>query len=156
MNIVRFAGVALLRAWLVFSVIAVLGVVVSLILDGDNLLESDDPYIVGSVFGCICACLTFVYTVAEALKKDGCTKDLIYTVVLSLWCALLWVGSCGPGEGAGFIGFFAIGSLVGGALAWLLCSFKLPNKVSAAICVVGILFVAMRIFVSVKVFGRLW
>ncbi len=128
-TLARFAGALTLRAWVAFSALAIVGFAVFLRIDGDDPLESDDPYLLGFVFGGIAAGSAGVYTVAEGIARRAgrlWLRDLIYGAVLAAWCLFLWIGSRGGGEGAGILAYAVVASLIVGVLVYPLCRFRLP------------------------------
>jgi hypothetical protein len=147
----------LVRAWTAFSEVAVVGFLAFLFLDRDNPFRSDDPYLVGLLFGAIAACLAFVYTVtetvAERLRRPGLTAP-VYTGIVGAWCLSLWAGSWATREGADLLVFVATGSLIAGALTWILCRVTLPRAVAAPLSCIGALLVVMYFVVAVGMARR--
>ena len=68
-TLIRVIGNLVLRGWLVFSVLAAIGFVLWLIMDRDDPLHSDDPYLAGLFVGIVGACLSSVYTVMESIAQ---------------------------------------------------------------------------------------
>src|SRR5688500_18120090 len=110
---VGLAGGGLMRAWRVFSALAVIWFVVALCIDWDNPLHSDDPYIIGFLFGTVGAAASVVYSLGELVGRRlgrNALRDVGYWVVLAAWCVLLVVTTRNS-EGEDMAVFVAIGSL---------------------------------------------
>jgi hypothetical protein len=153
----QFVGTLALRSWLVFSALAVLGFVVFLFLDGDNPLQSDDPYLVGFFFGTVAACFAILFTVMESIAQRVrriTVRDLVYSVVLAGWCLLLLAGSRGGGEGEGILVFSASASFVSGLLTYPLCRYNPPRVVVIVVSCMGVLLFAMYGVVCVRMAQR--
>lgn len=141
----RLAGVGLFRAWLAYSLLGILGTVFFIIIDHDHPLKSDDPWIVGCIFGGIAACATVPYTATELFRKDGPVKHAVYALALCVWCLLLWVGELQASEGAGILAFFSWASLIAGAITWPLLRLKLPLTIWVGISLGGGLVFGMYV-----------
>jgi hypothetical protein len=63
--------VALLRTWLAFSVTAFVAALVFSLLDGDNLLRSDDPYLAGGFAAVFCAGFSLLFGVTGAFGRSS-------------------------------------------------------------------------------------
>ncbi len=64
-----FFVASLRRAWLGFAGLTLFGFVAFLIIDRDNLLRSDDAYLVGFLLGGIAAGMSLVYSIAESCAR---------------------------------------------------------------------------------------
>jgi hypothetical protein len=141
----------LLRAWLAFSALAIIGASTFLIIDRDDPLRSDDPYLAGIFLGIVAACATAVYSVAEKIGqhfgREG-LRDRVYVGALTAWCLFWWLCSFAGGNGIGAI--YSAVSLGSGSLTWPLCRFALPGTVVAAISCGGALLLAMYCVVAVR------
>ena len=154
-SFLQLAGISLLRAWLVFSALAVLGFAVLLFIDRDDPLRSDAPYLVGFFVGAVGACWAIVYTAVENIAQQvGRMRLLVYAIVLAAWCLLLWAGSRAGGEGGDLLNCAAIASLVIGLLTYCLCRFSLPRVLVVIISCAGLLLLAMYCAVCVVMAQR--
>ena len=141
---------AVARAWLAFCLLSFLFALAFLLIDGNNPLRSDDPYIVGFLFGSIGACHTLVYSAAELIKKDGYFKDVIWLVACGLWCALLYLTWWSAVEGRGIILYILVGSLIVAAVEWPLLRFGVPRVVFVATSIIGAALIVLCLFVVVQ------
>jgi len=156
-NFGHFLGISVLRAWLAFSALGVLGFVFFWFMDRDNPLRSDDPYVVGFAFGIVAACCAIVYTVTERIaQRVGRTqlRDSVYAILLAAWCLLLWAGSRGGGEGSGVLAFSAAASLVIGLLTYPLCRYKSPRVLVTIMSCTAVLLLAMYCVVCIRMAQR--
>lgn len=149
----QLARILITRAWLAFSVLAIVGFTVFLFIDRDDPLRSDDPYLVGFIFGMVAAGLAAVYTAIEIFAQRLNLRHLsgfTYSVVLAGWCALMWALSRRGGEGAELFVYFAVASLGIGLLTYPLCRFRIPRTFAVIISGMGGLIVIMYCFVSLR------
>lgn len=128
------------RVWLVFSSVLVLGVLTETVLLDENPLLSDNPHILGILFAIVAAGLALVYSVAESFQRLAQRRHQIVAAVLIVWCLAFAIGEFfSDGEADGWPLFIAIGSAISGAVAWSLCTLRLPFWLRTVISVAGIL-----------------
>lgn len=146
---------SLLRLWFVFSFVFVLGILAGMALDGDNPLVSDDPYIEGFVM-CIPALgLAFIYCLADSFRRLARWKHWIVASVLTIWCLTFGLGELVVnGEGDGILLAIAIGSLVAGVVAWLLCVLRVPTWMRAVVSAAGATSLLAYGCVAVRLMAR--
>lgn len=142
---------AVARAWLAFCLLSFLFALAFLLLDGDNPLRSDDPYIVGFLFGSIGACHTLVYSAAEWLKQGKRFKHVIWLLALALWCALLCLTWWSAAEGRGIILHILMGSLIVAAVEWPLLRFGVPRTFYAITSIAGATLIGLYLYVATQV-----
>jgi hypothetical protein len=130
----RLLSVVLVRGWLAFVVVACLGGGVAIVLDGDNPLQSDDPYLVGFICGLFAGAAALVYTLVEKHCSSRGTALALYASLLLAWCAfLLALGRVFDGlEGAAFYPYASAASLLSGLFAWITFQWR-PHWRSVAI-----------------------
>ena len=148
-KVLEFLAATLRRAWVAFSLVAMLGLVVAEIMEPENLLVSDDPYLAGAVFGAIAAGMAAVYSLAEL---PGWHR-VVYPVAVCSWCVLLLVVGCSGGEGSGMALFIAQGSVVSALVSWAVCRMRI-GRVWIAVAALGVAFVAMYAFVASRMAAR--
>ena len=149
----RLLGTRVLRAWLASSAFAILGFAVNWFIDGDDPLQSDDPYIVGFVFAIVAACFAIVYTVTETIAQRVSriqSRGFLYGILLVAWCLLLLAGSCRGGEAAPALEFAAAASLVIGLLTYPLCRYRWPGALVAIMSCMGVLLIVMYCVVWIR------
>jgi hypothetical protein len=148
-----FLRLAIIRAWCAFSLLSFLFGCWFLLMDGDNLLRSDDPYLVGFLFGGVAAVLAIIYSLAEAVRPGGCFKDVVWLVACSLWCAALFLTwcSCNGGEGGEIALLVLTGSAITAAVEWPLLRFRLPRRAIAVVSTVGVSMISLYLYVVLVV-----
>jgi hypothetical protein len=144
---------AIIRAWCAFSLLSFLFGCWFLLMDGDNLLRSDDPYVVGFLLGGVAAVLTIVYSLAEAVRPGGCFKEVVWLAACSLWCAVLFFAwrSCEGGEGAEIALFVLAGSAITAAVEWPSLRFRLPRMAIAVTSTMSLVMIALYLYVTFMV-----
>jgi hypothetical protein len=147
-------GMAAWKAWLVFSLTAVVGAVLFIFLDGDNPLRSDDPYIAGNLFGGVAAVLAVFHVLVWESTGKRRVAHVASAVLLSLWCGFLFVSSLTPSEGSGILKYLSVTSLAAGMLAWPLVNFELGRKWEIAISCLGVLFWLGYVQVAIHMANR--
>ncbi|MCD4726526.1 MAG: hypothetical protein K8R46_02620 [Pirellulales bacterium] len=140
------------RVWLVFCSLSFLFALLFLLISGCNPLRSDDPYLVGFLFGGIGICLALVYSSAELIKKDGYFKDVIWLVACGLWCAFLCLEwHCASSVGQEIMLYsLLIGSLITAAVEWPLLRFGVPHTFYAITSIAGATLIVLFLFVVVQ------
>lgn len=142
----------IVRVWLAFSALTIVGFAIFWLMVGSDPL-TDNPYIVGFIFGMVAAGLAAVYTVIERFAQRLNRRHLsgfTYAVVLAGWCALLWALSRRGGEGAELFAYSAVASLGIGLLTYLLCRFRIPRTFAVIISGMGGLIVIMYCVVALR------
>ena len=136
----RTLALGLLRAWLAFVIIATPIAIVAAALDGDNLLKSDDPYVLGFALGSIAAAMAGIYTVAERIRRNRAWIAGCYFAVLTVWCAFLLAGSMlgSESEGAEILLYAAGASMFVGIAVWPLFPRRASRKGVVVLSVAGL------------------
>jgi drug/metabolite transporter (DMT)-like permease len=88
----------LIRIWLAFAVAAVVAGLLFAFLAPNNLLRSDDSYVVGFLFGLLAAAMASVYSAVEKLMRTPVQARVCYFLIVTLWSALLLIASLRPGD----------------------------------------------------------
>lgn len=78
----QFLLTALLRAWLAFLSLMLTGFVVSLVIEPESVLKSDDPYVWGFLFGSFAAAASVVYSLANLIWRNRLWASASYFLVL--------------------------------------------------------------------------
>lgn len=138
---------ALGQGWLVYCVIAPIGVMFFAFFDNDSLLHSDDPYIIGNFFGCVAGVLAVVHTCVEQMTRQPRWAHWSSAVALIVWSGILLAV---PGEGRHFARFLGIGSAVAGALAWPLFRHSYAKPVRIALSALGVLLLTMWLVITLR------
>ena len=92
------------RTWLAFCGAAILSGTAMCLVDGDHPLRSDDPYLVGMLFGGLAAFLAAVSAIAEIWLGEGRRNHIALLIVCALWCCC-WTATeffAIEGQGLGF------------------------------------------------------
>jgi hypothetical protein len=110
---------ALIRSWLIFVITAIIAGIAIMIAEGDNPLDSDDPYLAGFLIGGTAAAVMFLSTLFGGTSNRA--ANYWFSAILLLWCAfLLIVEMLNDGEGDGITGMIAAASFVIGSVGWIL------------------------------------
>lgn len=110
--------IAIARVWLTFSLVAFGTALVASILDGDHLLRSDDPYIVGFLVGGACTLFSFTRLLAGVFGGTSAKQWIAYfvTLVVLSGCLIVWdlleLSLEGSGLGILFGTFVGLGGLL--------------------------------------------
>ena len=139
------------RGWIAFVLVALLGGGAWIVLDGDNPLESDDPYIAGFASGLFAALAALVYTLLEKLCAGRKTASALYTGLLLAWCAfLLALERVFSGlEGAALYPYVSAASLLSGLFACVTFQWRPHWRTVAILSIVGAaMFVMYGVAVS--------
>lgn len=139
----------ILQSWLVFCVVAYVGALTMGILDGpDELLRSDDPYIVGAVFGMVSGVGAGVFQLVRSLTDRPWVAHATCAVCLAIWCGLHVVVSMIPGEGREIAKFVAAGSAIAAIVGWPMFGRRFAWPVATVILMAGALFFAAWFVIS--------
>jgi hypothetical protein len=149
-----FVVTSLLRAWLGFSALTILGWLMFLAMDRDNPFHSDDPYLVGFLCGAFAAAMGIIYSVAEKILTTRLAISLCYGVIVGAWTCLLFALAEDSREGGQLFSFFAVVSLIAGALSWPLFAFRLPQSLVIALTVGATTLLGMYGFVVLRLASR--
>ncbi|MBN1393492.1 MAG: hypothetical protein JW959_00475 [Pirellulales bacterium] len=139
------------HAWLVYCSASFLFALAFLILDGDNPLQSDDPYIVGFTFGVIGACHSLFYSMVEAFTRGNRPKHVIWFIAMVLWCAFLCLAWWNALEGQGMILSILFGSLIVAAIEWPLLYFRTSRAAYITASVIGVTQIGLYLYVATQV-----
>ena len=145
-NLKQLVMTALRRAWLAMCTLGTVGFLWFWIVDGDNPLRSDDPYLVGLIFGMFAACLAIIYTATESIgRRVGWRRfqDFAYPIVLAAWCLFLWGNSLRGGEAAAVLSVACVASLIVGALTYPVCRFDVPRRLAVTVSCIAVVLLAM-------------
>ena len=149
---------ASIRAWTAFCALAILGGAMMIAADGDNPLHSDDPYIVGFVFGGIGAVLSAAYSWLAAGRNSPRSADAKFVVILLGWCGFLLVMAFltrNISDGVDEIyQMLVAASLLCGGVAWPLSRFQLPAWLIITLTVCGLAFFGMYVVVARQLAAR--
>lgn len=148
-----FIWLAATRSWLAFCLMSFLFALVFLLIDGDNPLRSDDPYVVGFFFGCIGACLALLYSMVELIKKGGWFKDAVYFVCCGLWTVFLLLAGRNAIEGRWLINYIMLGSLIAAAVEWPLLRFRAPRVLYAIASIACAVLIGLYMFVAARMYS---
>ena len=146
----QFVRTSLLRCWLGFSALTVLGWAAFLVIDGDNPLRSDDPYLVGLICGVFAAVMGLLYSLLEKACTSRTLSTTCYLAILCLWAFLFITLSAQAPEGADIARFIAIAQLLSGVISWPLFAFKIPHGVIALLSGTGLAVLVMYGVVVVR------
>lgn len=141
---------ALGQGWIVFCVIAPIGVIFFAFFDGDNLLHSDDPYIMGTFFGSVAAVLAVIHTGIEQMTEQPRWSHWLSALALILWSGFLLVVSFFAIEGGDYARFLGIGSACAGALAWPLFRRSYSKPVRIAMSALGVLLLTTWLVITAR------
>lgn len=141
----RSAGRALFaRTWVAFAVPAFFVAAVAVALEGHKSWIADDPYLIGSGVGLLCASFAFLYGLMEFFGGSRKLRWAAYFGPLSVLATLL-IGVdlfIPPQEGQGIPTIIAVVAVLGGIGALPLVAFRLPKAVVASATVLGCLYFA--------------
>jgi hypothetical protein len=146
-----FVVASLRRAWLGIVGLTVFGFVAYLIIDRDNLLRSDDPYLVGFLLGGIAAGMSLVYSIAERLRASRWWATFCHGLVLCLWAILVLATSNNSSEAEEMGRVVAGASVVGGAISWPLIAFRIPRNLLVILTAGALTILVMYVVVAVRI-----
>jgi len=141
---------ALLQGWLVFCVVALVGLIVFAIFDGDNIFTSDDPYIMGALFGSVAGVLAALYAGVTHVTGKPRHAVVVCAVALLTWSCPYVALSFTPMEGSDMAGFVGIASIIVGALAWPLYRVSFPKRLQLALSVAGVVYLLAWAVITVR------
>lgn len=138
-------GASALRVWIAFSVSSFVVATAFSILDGDNPLRSDDPYIPGFLAAMFTSSFSLCWVAADWLGSSVSKQHFAYFVPLVLLVGLLliWDFVFPPIEGQGLPTFLAIAVSVGGVAAYPFHFLKLVRasvilaSIPGIVCLIG-------------------
>lgn len=136
-----------------FALTAILTGLTAAWADGDHLLESDDPYLVGFLLGAVAAVQTALYLGLKRLQPRPTSKRLPETIYFSglfVWAAFWLAVDCYAVEGKGIGLMIAVASGVTGIVVWLLCRFPLPPVATKVIGLLGVSFIGLYAYVAMR------
>jgi hypothetical protein len=125
-----------------FATLFVLGWLLAVTIGGENLLKSDDSYLLGYIIGILGASTAGVYCFIELLGLSQHRTTLVYFVLIGIWCAFLFVLNLNVPEnveGKGILLHISFASGIIGVAAWPLCILKISHIYAIAISVLSIL-----------------
>lgn len=141
------------RAWIAFVTVSLPVTGLWSALGGGNLMKSDDPYIIGSVFGGTGAVAGLLYTTLEALSKSRRTLVSGYFSAIIGWSGfLLGVGLFViDNEGGNEIALYAsVPSMLTGIVAFALFQCQLSNRWIMTIIAVGLIYVGVFAWIDIS------
>lgn len=145
------------RVYVAFSLIAVSTGLLAAWADGDHLLQSDDPYLIGLMLGGVAAALAAIYLAFSRLsltRAPTFIANIVYFGGLFLWTAFWLATDHNATEGKGIGLAIAVASAVTGIVVWPLCRFELPKVAARAIGLLGVTFIGGYIYVAIQLAQR--
>ena len=140
----------LLRSWLGFCAVTFLAWAGFLVIDRDNPLRSDDPYVAGFLCGGFAAAMGVVYSLVEKACASRVCVSIVYFAMLASWSMLLVALSAQAPEGAEIGRFVAVAHLLSGAISWPLFAFRIPRSMVKFISGTGLVVFAMYCVVALR------
>ena len=141
------------NAWLAFSFASTILGLWAAYADGDNLLHSDDPYIIGFLAGSFAAIAACVDTLLRAWLKSKSLANMAFCGILFAWCGFLLVLSSSGGEGSGYV-TFASGLSAGlGLFVWTLLRLKPKSSLVWIVSLCTVVGIVLYIFVELRMAG---
>jgi hypothetical protein len=147
-------GRILLRSGAGFGLAGAAGFALYLLLDGDNPLRSDDPYLVGFLLGAVGAASAAIYTLFETFVRRPIIVDFVHFGLLGLWALMLLVSELFVIEGQGYPTYFAAGSVFAGTIAWPPCRFRIPTWFAVGASLLGIAMAVTYFVVASRLGAR--
>ncbi|MEX0715072.1 MAG: hypothetical protein WD066_00725 [Planctomycetaceae bacterium] len=141
---------SLRRAWLGFTATFILGGAAFILIDGDDPLRSDDPYVVGFATGAFAAVMGVAYSIAESVCGNRWRTSLAYFALVGAWTVFFIAATARANEGAEMGRFLAIAHASSAVVCWPLFAFRLPKAAVAAISVAGAAALAMYAIVAAR------
>jgi hypothetical protein len=144
---------SLFRAWMTFATLFILGWFLAAIIGGENLLHSDDSYLLGYIFGIMGASMAGVYCFIELLGMSRIRTTLLYLVLIGIWCAFLIILNLNVpdhDEGKGILLYIAFASGIIGIAAWPLCIVKISRIYAIVISVLSVLVSLLYLIVAFR------
>jgi hypothetical protein len=146
----KFVYTSLVRFWLGFAALSVLGWAAFLVLDGKNPLRSDDPYIVGFLCGGFAGAMGVVYSLVEKACASRLCGFMCYCSILLLWGMLLVTLTAQAPEAAEIGRYLAFAHVASGAISWPLFGFRIPRSIVVLISGAGLAVLLMYGIVVVR------
>ncbi len=146
------------RVYVAFSFIAVIAGLAAAWADGDHLLKSDDPYLIGLILGGVAAALAAIYLGVKRLSSPPASKhaaNIVYFGGLLLWTAFWLATDHNAAEGKGIGLAIAIASAATGIVIWPLCRFQLPKFAARVIGLLGAAFICGYAYVAFQMAQRM-
>jgi hypothetical protein len=140
----RAGWMAMMRTWLAFSVTAFVTATACSVLDQDNPLRSDDPYIVGGIVAAFCAGLAFLSSITGSVAGSGAKRALAYFGTLFAFTAFL-IGVdlvCTQPEGHGIATLLGVTIVLTGSAAYAIMKIPLTKRYFIGGSVPGLLYIA--------------
>jgi hypothetical protein len=137
------AWMVLLRMWLTFSIVAFVLAVVFCVVERDNPLRSDDPYIPAGIVAAFCAGFALIYGVAQALSGSPIKQLAAYfgsVVGFSVFCIAVDFAAPSP-EGQGILALFGVLIAVSGAATYPLLRIPLTKLCLVCASIPAVLYV---------------
>ncbi|MBN2580214.1 MAG: hypothetical protein JXB10_14590 [Pirellulales bacterium] len=119
-------------------------------MEWENPFRSDDPYIVGLVFGTVGASMAGAYCLLELFGLSRTKTSLLYFLLVGAWCAFLVVCGRGALEAGELLYHGAIVSALSSVGVWLLCMKKMSPWCVRGISAAGTLILLMYAFVMCR------
>lgn len=146
------------RVYVAFSLIAVSTGLLAAWADGDHLLQSDDPYLIGFILGGVAAVLATIYLAFSQYSLPPVpthTANTVYFGGLFLWTAFWSATDYNATEGKGIGLAIAGASAVTGIVVWPICRFGLPKVAARTIGLLGAMFIAGYVYVAIQLAQRM-
>jgi hypothetical protein len=138
----KIAATAVLRGWLAFSISAFAVALVLAVLDQDNLLRSDDPYIPGCFAGAFCAFFALLGGGAGAICGSRIKELAAYFgPVVAISGALVLMDLVPSPEGQGIPTIIGVLIAVSGTAAYPFSRIPLTKRFVVYASIPGILFI---------------
>lgn len=146
------------RIYVAFSLIAVSTGLLAAWADGDHLLQSDDPYLIGFILGGVAAALAAIYLAFSRFSLPPAptrTANIVYFGGLFVWTAFWLATDYNAIEGKGIGLAIAGASAVTGIIIWPICRFGLPKVAARTIGLLGAIFIAGYVHVAIQIAQRM-
>jgi hypothetical protein len=152
-----FFRIAAIRAWLTFCLISFLFAATPVVFQGLSPLQSDDPYLIGFLFGCVGICFSIVFSLAELARSHRYLKDAAFVAACALWCTFVWFSKPTPPPPQQFPDYydltplFLLGCLATAAVEWPLLRFRVPRAISVILSILGVATVVLYLLVAIRI-----
>jgi len=151
-------GIVLLRAWTAFSAAAFAAAVALTPMCGDNLLRSDDSYILGGIGGAFCTAFAFLHSLVKVAGGTAAWQRLAYFGPL-VACAAFFLSAeivFPPPEGQGIPTLLGLLAGISGAICYPLLAIPLTRTTLACLSIPGLLYLLGYGFALFQVSSQGW
>lgn len=147
----EFLRAACPRGGVAFLTLMLAGFAVSLVIEPENVFQSDDPYLGGFLIGSFAAAASLVYSLAILVWRSRLWASASYFVLLLAWsCFCLGLAVVGGGEGAAIAIYFSVASLAVGTIAFPLYFWKPRPWVIAILTALSLILLAGYVRVAIR------